>query len=193
MMFEKFTDGARTVLMQSQGEVRELGHRAIDTHHVLLSIIILQQSGARVALEIQGVTRHSVYTEVMKLSGFSEVKPVGHIPVTKLTHQLLTLATRIAVELGHEHVDIDHLMLALIRQAEGPGYEVLVSLGVDIEKLRIDTHQAVLAGRPVTDVWRNRVAEIDQELKQGRSFVDNWPDREAALNAEREELIAKHQ
>ena len=71
--------------------------------------------------------------------------PGGHLPVTEDAKQALGEAVEIALELGHNYVGTEHLLLALMRVPEGTAAQVLTGLGVTYDRAK-ETVVAMLVG-----------------------------------------------
>lgn len=135
-MFERFTDRARRVVVLAQEEARLLNHNYIGTEHVLLGLIHEREGIAAKALESLGVGLDSVRTEVVEIIGRGEQSPAGHIPFTPRASKVFELSLRESLELGHNHIDTEHILLGLLRQGDGVAAHVLAKLGVNRAQLR---------------------------------------------------------
>ena len=140
-MFERFTDRARRVVVLAQEEARELGHSYIGTEHVLLGLI--QEGGgvAAKALESSGLDRADVRREVEETIGRGERSPAENLPFTPGAKKVLELSLREALQLGHEHIGTEHILLGLLREGEGIAAQVLIKLGADLDRLREEVLQ----------------------------------------------------
>jgi len=135
-MFERFTDRARRVVVLAQEEARLLNHNYIGTEHILLGLISEQDSLAARVLEQLGVSLEAVRAKVESIIGEGGVAPTGHIPFTPRAKKVLELSLREALQLGHNYIGTEHILLGLIREGEGVGAQVLVSLGADLSRVR---------------------------------------------------------
>jgi ATP-dependent Clp protease ATP-binding subunit ClpA len=135
-MFERFTDRARRVVVLAQEEARMLNHNYIGTEHVLLGL--LRESGgvAAKALESLGISLEAVRQQVEEIVGKGQQAPSGHIPFTPRAKKVLELSLREALQLGHDYIGTEHILLGLIREGEGVAAEVLVRLGADLNRVR---------------------------------------------------------
>jgi ATP-dependent Clp protease ATP-binding subunit ClpA len=134
-MFERFSDGARRVVVVAQEESRRLGHGHIGAEHFLLALLHGDTAVSR-ALTDAGVTLAPAREQVAALVGQVEAIPMGHIPFTPEAKAVFEGALREALELGHDHIGAEHLLLGLTRDTEGAAAQVLDGLGVDIADLR---------------------------------------------------------
>jgi ATP-dependent Clp protease ATP-binding subunit ClpC len=135
-MFERFTDGARQVVVLAREEALLLNHNYIGTEHILLGLIHEGEGVAAKALESLGMSLDGVRGQVQEIIGRGQQAPSGHIPYTPRAEKVLDLALREALDLGHEDVGTEHILLGLIREGEGFGVQVLVRLGTDPGRLR---------------------------------------------------------
>jgi ATP-dependent Clp protease ATP-binding subunit ClpC len=136
-MFERFTDRARRLVVRSQEEARALDHDYLGTEHILLSLIHESIGGVGVkTLESLGISIDAVRQEVTEIVGRGEQAPSAHIPFTPQAKQVLRLALDEAVQLGHNYVGTEHILLGLIRQGDGIAAQVLRHVGVDLDGAR---------------------------------------------------------
>ncbi|MDK1009932.1 MAG: ATP-dependent Clp protease ATP-binding subunit [Actinomycetota bacterium] len=135
-MFERFTDRARRVVVLAQEEARLLNHNYIGTEHILLGLIHEGEGVAARALESLGINLDSVRTQVVEIIGQGSQAPTGHIPFTPRAKKVLELSLREALQLGHNYIGTEHILLGLIREGEGVAAQVLVKLGAELTKVR---------------------------------------------------------
>ena len=135
-MFERFTDRARRVVVLAQEEARMLNHNYIGTEHVLLGLIHEGEGVAAKALESLGISLEAVRSQVEEIIGQGQAAPTGHIPFTPRAKKVLELSLREALQLGHNYIGTEHILLGLIREGEGVAAEVLVKLGADLNRVR---------------------------------------------------------
>ena len=144
-MFERFTDRARRVVVLAQEEARVLNHNYIGTEHVLLGLIREGEGVAAKALESLGISLEAVRQQVEEIIGQGQQAPSGHIPFTPRAKKVLELSLREALQLGHNYIGTEHILLGLIREGEGVAAQVLVKLGADLNRVRLQVNQ-LLAG-----------------------------------------------
>ncbi|SMC87881.1 ATP-dependent Clp protease ATP-binding subunit [Janibacter indicus] len=135
-MFERFTDRARRVVVLAQEEARLLNHNYIGTEHILLGLIHEGEGVASKALESLGVSLDAVREQVQDIIGPGQQSPSGHIPFTPRAKKVLELSLREALQLGHNYIGTEHILLGLIREGEGVAAQVLVKLGADLGRVR---------------------------------------------------------
>jgi ATP-dependent Clp protease ATP-binding subunit ClpA len=135
-MFERFTDRARRVVVLAQEEARMLNHNYIGTEHILLGLIHEGEGVAAKALESLGISLEAVRQQVEEIIGQGQQAPSGHIPFTPRAKKVLELSLREALQLGHNYIGTEHILLGLIREGEGVAAQVLVRLGADLNRVR---------------------------------------------------------
>jgi prophage maintenance system killer protein len=135
-MFGRFTDRARRVVQLAQEEARLLNHRYVGTEHLLLGLLGEGEGVAAKALASLGISLEAVRAQVVELIGHGQTAPAGHIPFTPRAKKVLELSLREALQLGHNYVGTEHLLLGLVREGEGVANEVLAGFGADHARLR---------------------------------------------------------
>jgi ATP-dependent Clp protease ATP-binding subunit ClpA len=146
-MFERFTDRARRVVVLAQEEARMLNHNYIGTEHILLGLSHEGEGVAAEALESLGISLEAVRQQVEEIIGRGQQALSGHIPFTPRAKKVLELSLREALQLSHNYIGTEHILLGLIREGEGVAAQVLVRLGADLNRVRQRVIQ-LLHGRP---------------------------------------------
>src|SRR5688500_5743142 len=135
-VFERFTDRARRVVVLAQEEARMLNHNYIGTEHILLGLIHEGEGVAAKALESLNISLEAVRQQVEEIIGQGQAAPTGHIPFTPRAKKVLELSLREALQLGHNYIGTEHILLGLIREGEGVAAQVLQKLGADLNRVR---------------------------------------------------------
>ncbi|MCS3427515.1 ATP-dependent Clp protease ATP-binding subunit [Leucobacter aridicollis] len=135
-MFERFTDRARRVIVLAQEEAKLLNHNYIGTEHILLGLIHEGEGVAAKALEQLDISLDAVRAQVTEIIGTGQQPPSGHIPFTPRAKKMLELSLRESLQLGHNYIGTEHILLGLIREGEGVAAQVLVKLGADLNRVR---------------------------------------------------------
>jgi ATP-dependent Clp protease ATP-binding subunit ClpC len=135
-MFERFTDRARRVVVLAQEEARMLNHNYIGTEHILLGLIHEGEGVAAKALDSLSINLDAVRQQVEEIIGQGQAASTGHIPFTPRAKKVLELSLREALQLGHNYIGTEHILLGLIREGEGVAAQVLQKLGADLNRVR---------------------------------------------------------
>lgn len=175
-MFERFTDRARRVVVLAQDEARNLNHNYIGTEHLLLGLITEGEGVAAKALDMMNIERDQVREAVIDIIGEGEKPVEGHIPFTPRAKRIFELSLREALQLGHNYIGTEHLLLGLLKEGEGVAAQVLTKLGADLSQVRQaviqllsgyqsdgDNRETVgVSGNPVRDPGQTNSAILEQ-------------------------------
>jgi ATP-dependent Clp protease ATP-binding subunit ClpC len=134
----------------AQEEARLLNHNYIGTEHLLLGLINEGEGVAAKVLEQLGVERDRVRADVERRIGHGGKEPMGAIPFTPRAKKVLEMSLREALQMGHNYIGTEHILLGLMREGEGVAVVVLTELGVDLDTLR-QTTLDLLSGLPATE------------------------------------------
>ena len=135
-MFERFTDRARRVVVLAQEEARHLNHNHIGTEHLLLGLIHEGEGVAARALESLDISLEGTRAQVVEVVGRGSEQPASHIPFTPRAKKVLELSLREALQLGHNYIGTEHILLGLVREGEGVAAQVLTSQGASLDRVR---------------------------------------------------------
>ncbi|MBV9166875.1 MAG: hypothetical protein JO342_12070 [Solirubrobacterales bacterium] len=135
-MFERFSERARQVLVSAREEAQALRHNYIGTEHLLLGLLGVEEGIAARVLASFDVTPERVRAQVVQIVGGGEEATGGQVPFTPRAKQVLELALREALSLGHNYIGTEHLLLGLLAENGGVAARVLPNLGADAGKLR---------------------------------------------------------
>jgi ATP-dependent Clp protease ATP-binding subunit ClpA len=162
-MFERFTERARRVVVHAQEEARELSHSYIGTEHLLLGLMREQESAGARALQELEISQDAVREQVVQIVGRGKQAPSGHIPFTPRAKKVLELSLREALQLGHDYIGTEHILLGLIREGEGVAAQVLTNLGGELSRVRAKVIELIpAAGEP---------AELTAQLRRPAAGV----------------------
>jgi ATP-dependent Clp protease ATP-binding subunit ClpC len=153
-LFERFTDPAKRTIALAQEEARMLNHNYIGTEHILLGLIHEDEGVAAKALESLNISLEAVRQQVEEIIGQGQAAPTGHIPFTPRAKKVLELSLREALQLGHNYIGTEHILLGLIREGEGVAAEVLQKLGANLDRVR----------NRVVRIIVHRVLEPEEEM-----------------------------
>ncbi len=187
-MFERFTERARKVVVLAQDEARHFNHNYIGTEHLLLGLLREDEGVAARALSSLNVTLDEVREQVESIVGYGEEGTGGQAPFTPRSKKVLELALREALQLGHNYIGTEHILLGLVRESEGVAARVLSNLGVDPDKVRREVvrmlgggrsqrgrgggGEAGGGGRGGVEAKRPKTRQLDQYGRNLTSFAD---------------------
>jgi len=169
-MFERFTDRARQTVVLAQEEARDLAHDHIGTEHLLLGLLREGEGIAAVALRLLGVELARTRAAVEEMIGRGTETPAGNIPFTPRAKKVLELSLREALQLGHNYIGTEHILLGVVREGEGVGAQVLVKQGVMLALVRATVLEqlgragAARQSAPARTLGAEEVVTIAQEL-----------------------------
>jgi ATP-dependent Clp protease ATP-binding subunit ClpC len=144
-VFERFTDRGRRVVVLAQEEARILHHNFIGTEHILLGLLHEGEGPAAQALKDAGVTLEPARNAVSGMVGPTDTT-TGSPPFTPRAKKVLELSLREALQLGHNYIGTEHLLLGLLREGEGVAVQVVVALGADLARVRQDVIRLMATG-----------------------------------------------
>jgi len=150
-MFERFTDRARRVAVRAEDEAAMLGHHKIDTGHMLVGLVDVQEGVGAKALESMGISLESVRAQVGEIIGLGEQPPPSYrarlpipegipfqlfMPLTPGAKKVIEHTLRAGLELRHNYIGTEHILLGLAREGDGVAARVLMKFGVDVNSIR---------------------------------------------------------
>jgi hypothetical protein len=144
--FERFTLKARQALDLSQAVAERLKHNYVGTEHQLLALYDVEDGlGARALAEL-GVTQEAIEAEVVARVGKGPMPAPGPHPFTPRARKVLEEAVNVSLELGHNYIGTEHLLLGLYRGQAGLALQILEHLGASRD-LAKQTVEHLLVGR----------------------------------------------
>jgi len=155
LVFERFTERARRVVVLAQEEARALKHNYIGTEHILLGLLREEGGLAARVLERLDITVERVRAQVVRIADSGEEVALGQIPFTPRAKKVLELALREALSLGHDYIDTEHLLLGLVRENDGVGARILLDFNADSEKIRNELIPLLTTGEGGPDSARS--------------------------------------
>ena len=155
-MFERFTERAREVLVLAQEEAWTLKHNYIGTEHILLGLLREEEGLAARVLESLDITVQRVRGQVVRIVGSGEEVTSGQIPFTPRAKEVLELAVREALSLGHNYVGTEHILLGLVRENEGIAARILLDFDADDSKIRSHVMRVLPDPRPAASAPTRR-------------------------------------
>ena len=173
-MFERFTDRARRVVVLAQEEARKLNHNYIGTEHLLLGLIQEGEGHAAKALEELNISIDNVRTEVVEIIGEGQQSPSGHIPFTPRAKKVLELSLREALQLGHNYIGTEHILLGLIREGEGVAAQVLKKLGAELSQVRQTVIKLISSSNPGKEQATASTGGRERSVGTGSAILDQF-------------------
>ena len=186
-MFERFTERARQVVVIAQSEARALKHNYIGTEHLLLGLLREEQGIAARVLMSFDVTVDEVRAQVARIIGQGDEVVGGHIPFTPRSKKILELSLREALDVGHNYIGTEHILLGLMREGEGVAVRILLDFGaspaaVRDEVLRLLTSSRGEVGAPPPLNWEYTVRTLEGP-------TETWPEQLTAWRREGWEVL----
>ncbi len=189
VLFERFTERARQVVVLAQEEARRLRHNYIGTEHILLGLLREEEGLAARVLESLDITIERVRTQVIRIVGAGEEATSGQIPFTPRAKKVLELSLSEALSLGHNYIGTEHILLGLVRVNEGVAARILLDFDADAEKIRNEmlrmlsglggrpSAQSRMGGREFDRAWLDGLDEVlDQLAQEIRGNLGREPD-----------------
>lgn len=179
-MFERFTERARKVVVLGQREVERLRHNHIGTEHLLLGLLLEEDGVAAQSLFAVGVTLDGAREQVESIVGFGE-EHSGQAPFTARSKKVLERSLEEALDLGHNYIGTEHLLLGLLREPEGVATIAISNLGADLEAARQEVMKRIGAtGRP-----RRSSGPLERTREVLRRSFRRYPSEKAGPGYER--------
>jgi ATP-dependent Clp protease ATP-binding subunit ClpA len=187
-MFERFTVYARHVVVLAQEEARRLNHNYIGTEHILLGLLSERDGIAFRVLESFGMSLDGARQEVAELIGPGRKEVGKHIPFTPRAKKTLELSLREALNLGHNYIGTEHILLGLIREGDGVAAQIMSKHG-DLPAIRAAVIALVPEGEAKESIrstamrWaRRRVAGVaERDAPAGDESLTATPAADATL------------
>jgi len=194
-VFERFTEQARQVIVLAQEEARILKHNYIGTEHILLGLLRAEEGLAARVLESLDITVERVRAQVVQIIGPGGEISSGQIPFTPRTKKVLELALSEALELGHNYVGTEHILLGLLREGKGVAIHVLVDLGANPDRVRDEVLRR-LEAQPQTESSRagGGALALPEQGTVGAESFERFTERarQVVVLAQEEARILKH-
>jgi ATP-dependent Clp protease ATP-binding subunit ClpA len=172
-MFERFTERARKVVVLAQEEARHFKHGYIGTEHLLLGLLRDEDSAASKTLAGFGIELDGARDQVESIVGYGEGGAYGQAPFTPRCKKVLEMASMEALQLGHNYVGTEHILLGLLREGRGVANRVLAALDLDTNAL----HRRLLRDiggeareEPEQEEFRARVGPVKVKACFGDGF-----------------------
>jgi ATP-dependent Clp protease ATP-binding subunit ClpA len=136
LVFQRFTERARHVVVFAQEEARAFKHNYIGTEHILLGLLREEEGVAARVLGSLEITVDKVRDQIGQIVGYGEEATMGQIPFTPRAKKVLELALREALRIGHNYIGTEHILLGLVRENDGVAAQIMLALGADDARVR---------------------------------------------------------
>ncbi len=174
LVFERFTERARQVVVLAQEEARALKHNYIGTEHILLGLLREAEGVAAQALGNLNITVERVRGQVTRMVGSAEESTSGQIPFTPRAKRIFELALREAQRLGHNYIDTEHILLGLVRENEGVATRILLDFDADAETIRSELRPMISGPSGQRQRHTVRVMHVDRSADPAHGFTLDW-------------------
>lgn len=177
IMFERMTERARLAFTYAQEEARALGHRYVGCEHLVLGLLRDSEGVAAHALVACGLTLENgraALARVLRRATASETSDL--LPFTPRVRSALKEAQDAALELAHNYVGTEHILLGILREGDNVGCRLLLEAGLDLQVVRLNVLQQMGFPQPrstpgqdrqlarALDKLADRLADIDARL-----------------------------
>ena len=180
LVFERFTERARQVVVLAQDEARALRHNYIGTEHILLGLFREDEGLAAQTLESLGLRLEEVRAQVVRIVGQGDEVVTGQIRFTRHATRVLEFALREALSLGNNFIGSEHILLSLVREREGRAAEILGEFDAGAEKIREEVIRVIGGPGPrqtdegfppekesaIIDLGLRRVVPVAQQMSR---------------------------
>jgi ATP-dependent Clp protease ATP-binding subunit ClpC len=134
--YDRFTDSAKAALTRAQEQAQSAGAPFIGTEHLLLGLMLAEDGMASAVLGALGIEVETARAAIETVSGRNPATGGGRSVPTPQVRTVIELAFDEARSARSSRVATEHLLLGLLRQAEGTGPRALVHLGAGLEQVR---------------------------------------------------------
>jgi len=165
---DRFNQRARRVLQIANEEAERLSHNYIGTEHLLLGLVKEENGIAGRVLREMGAKPERVAEMIERMTGSGRrTASAGKLELTPRTKQVLEFAVEEARKLSHSYIGTEHLLLGLIRHADGIAIDVLRQLGLTPDRIRRETLRAIQQEQPETA--RSAIPSIIQKKERPKT------------------------
>ncbi|HPT76470.1 MAG TPA: ATP-dependent Clp protease ATP-binding subunit [Defluviitaleaceae bacterium] len=137
-MMGKFTRRAQEALQASQQAAAELGHGYVGTEHILIGLLRIDDSVAARALKNQGVSEEAIVDKLKAVIGMGDIATAEPQDFTPRAKRIIEMSFREALKMGAGYIGTEHLLLALLREQDCIAVKLLMSMGVNPQKIYDD-------------------------------------------------------
>lgn len=129
-----FTKKAHEVVASARKSAAELGHDYIGTEHILIGLADVKDSVSAKAIESRNISKKDIEEKIAKTIGINTGSgiPQDYTPRVK---RILGTSVRVALNMGSGYVGTEHILIALLGEPDCVAVRILISLGVNIQRL----------------------------------------------------------
>jgi Clp amino terminal domain, pathogenicity island component len=174
-MWQRFTERARRIIYFSQEEAARCAEIYVGTEHLLLGLAREYDSVAAEILLRMGISPGSIIARVVPQLTRGSGEDLGkEMHLTPRSKRVIDLAYEESHTQGLDYIGTEHLLLGLIREAEGLGGKTLIAMGADLERTRqatraIQEQRASGTRDPIAAAWR-QVEEARRRLADAEAI-----------------------
>jgi len=159
--FERFTEGAKQALTRAQEEAVAANLPYIGTEHLALALARDDGVAGRILRDL-GVTYEGMKAQIGSVLDSAEKPGPARIIPTSRVKRVMEVALQEATSAGAEHVGTEHLLAALLVEAEGVAAQAFDELGATLPKVR----RAIRAGLGDRAAQRAGIIEASSVAQQ---------------------------
>lgn len=139
MLFSNFTEKAKISINEAHDAAAQMGHNYIGSEHLIMGLIKEGSGVGAKMLENAGVTEENVKDRIESYIGIGKsLDKNTELPLTPRTKRILEMSAVEASRLGHSYIGTEHILMAIIRDGDGVGAKILMSLGVHLPSFYVD-------------------------------------------------------
>ncbi len=133
-MFERFTEGARRVIFFGRFEAAESGSAFVETEHLLLGAL---RQDNELALRLLGseAAIAALRERISPPRTGNRVSSSVDLPLNPESKRVLAYAAEESQRLGHRHIEIEHLLLGMLREESSRAAQALRAASLDPSRL----------------------------------------------------------
>ncbi len=179
-MFQEYTEQAKKALVLARKSSKELNQNYVGCEHILLGLL---REGTGVACQVlkgNNVHESNILELIRQLIAPDEEQLTTSIAerdgMTPRALHVLEIAGELSEKFQADEIGTEHILLAMIREGENAGVRLLNTLGVNLQKLYMDTVTAMgediqRAREEVGSYYKNRQ---DGGSKNGTPMLDQY-------------------
>ena len=162
-----YTPNAQTALNIAQEQARYFKHQAVGTEHLLIALSLEKSGVAANLLRQLNVSTDDLREEIERFTGYGTMTNLtsnSYLPYSPKMREILSVAGQLARQLGTDRIGTEHLMLALLSDANILSSRILNSLNVNVPQAR-----RTLLRRMGVDMNKQRLGNRQQKSRGDNS------------------------